>query len=218
MLALHAVRDPELHVVAQIIEAELVVGAVGDVGAVGRLAFLVVQVVHDHADVQAQELVEAAHPFRVALGQVIVDRDHVDALAGKRVEVARQRGDQRLAFAGFHFGDLALVQHHAANQLHVEMAHVEDAAAGLAHHREGFDQQIVQRCALRDLFFEFDGFRRRARYPTTARIAGSSSLMAATVRQHLFDFAFVLGSENLCQDLSTIMNGLSTGGGPQILF
>jgi hypothetical protein len=28
------------------------------------------------------------------------------------------------------------VQHHAADQLHVEMAHVEDAAAGLANHGE----------------------------------------------------------------------------------
>ena len=33
MSALHAVRDAELHVVAQVIEAELVVGAVGDVAA-----------------------------------------------------------------------------------------------------------------------------------------------------------------------------------------
>ena len=74
----------------------------------------------------------------------------MDALAGERVEVARQRGDQRFAFAGFHFGDFALVQHHAADQLHVEMAHVEDPAAGFAHDREGFDQEVVERGALGD--------------------------------------------------------------------
>ena len=34
--ALHAVFDAEREVVAQVVEAELVVGAVGDVGAVGR--------------------------------------------------------------------------------------------------------------------------------------------------------------------------------------
>ena len=107
---------------------------------------------------QAEELVEAAHPLRVALGQVVVDRDDVDALAVERVQVAGQGGDQRLAFAGLHFGDLAVVQHHAADQLDVEMAHVEDAAAGLADHGEGFDQKVVERGALGDSLFEFDGF------------------------------------------------------------
>jgi len=40
---LHAI----LHVVAQIVEAELVVGAVGDVAVVGLLALLVVEAMHD---------------------------------------------------------------------------------------------------------------------------------------------------------------------------
>ena len=37
------------------------------------------------------------HPLHVAPGQVVVDRDQVDALAGERVQVERQRGHQRLA-------------------------------------------------------------------------------------------------------------------------
>src|SRR5262249_59272522 len=45
---LHAIFVPELHVVAQVIEAELVVGAVGDVGVVGFLTFLIVEIVNDH--------------------------------------------------------------------------------------------------------------------------------------------------------------------------
>ena len=112
----------------------------------------------DHADLQAEELVEAAHPLRVAAGQVVVDGDDVDALAFQRVEVGRQRGDEGLAFTGLHFGDFAVVQHHAADQLNVEMAHVEDAAAGFADHREGFDQKVVERCALGDSLFEFNSF------------------------------------------------------------
>ena len=35
------------HVVAQIVEAELVVGAIGDVGAIGGLALVIVQAMHD---------------------------------------------------------------------------------------------------------------------------------------------------------------------------
>ena len=41
--------------------------------------------VRDHANGQTQELVQLAHPFSVALGEVIVDGDDVDALAGKCV-------------------------------------------------------------------------------------------------------------------------------------
>jgi hypothetical protein len=47
--ALHEVREIELHVVAQIVEAELVVGAVGDVAPYATCA-RVVQVVLDDAD------------------------------------------------------------------------------------------------------------------------------------------------------------------------
>ena len=107
----------------------------------------VVQVVHDHADRHAEEFVDLPHPIGVAPGQIVVHRDDMHALAGERVEIDRQRGDQRLAFAGLHFGDLALVQDHAADQLHVEMALAERAPAGLAHDRERFRQQIVQRFA-----------------------------------------------------------------------
>jgi hypothetical protein len=36
------------------------------------------------------------------------------------------------------------VLYHAADQLHVEMTHVEHTAAGLAHHGEGFYQDFIQ--------------------------------------------------------------------------
>ena len=65
--ALHAVLEIELHVVAQVVEAELVVGAVGDVSCVGFAPFLIVQVVHDHADRQPEEACKAcpSTPSRV---------------------------------------------------------------------------------------------------------------------------------------------------------
>ena len=143
--ALHVVREVELHVVAQVVEAELVVGAVGDVARVGDLAFLVVQVVLDDADRHAEEAVDAAHPLRVAAGQVVVDRDDVDALALERVEVGRQRRDERLALAGLHLGDLAAMEDDAADELDVEVPHVQHAAAGLANDGEGFGEQVVER-------------------------------------------------------------------------
>jgi hypothetical protein len=54
------------HIVAQIVEAEFVVGAIGDVGGVGLPALVVVEAMHDHADAHAEEAVDLAHPFGIA--------------------------------------------------------------------------------------------------------------------------------------------------------
>ena len=103
MPALHAIPDVELHVVAQVVEAELVIGAVGHVRGVCGTALFIVQIVNDHADRQPEEAIEPAHPFRVALGQVVIHGNHVHAAAAERIEVNGKRGDQRFAFAGLHF-------------------------------------------------------------------------------------------------------------------
>ena len=104
----------------------------------------------DDADGHAEEAVDPAHPLRVAAGEVVVDGDDVDALAVEGVEVGGQRGDQRLAFAGLHLGDLAAVEDDAADELHVEVPHVQHAASGLADDGEGLGQQVVERLALGD--------------------------------------------------------------------
>ena len=152
---LHAV----LHVVAQIVEAELVVGAVGDVAVVGGLALLVVEAVHDHAGLQAEEAVNLAHPFGVALGEIVVDGDDMDAAAGQRIEIDRERRDQGLALAGLHLGNLAFVQDHAADQLHVEVALADGALGRLADGGERRHQEVVERLALGELLLEGLGAR-----------------------------------------------------------
>jgi len=78
----------------------------------------------------------------------------VHALAGERIQVHRQGPDQGLALAGAHFGDLAVVQDHAADQLDVVVAHAEHALRGLAHHRESLRQQGVEAFALLDARLE----------------------------------------------------------------
>ena len=99
---------------------------------------------------EAQELVDLAHPGGVALGQVVVDRNHVHALVLERVEVDRQRRHQGLALAGRHLGDLALVQHDAAHQLHVVVALAEGALRCFPRDGEGLDQQVLQGLAVLD--------------------------------------------------------------------
>ena len=48
----------------------------------------------------------------------------MDALAGQCIEEHGQRRHEGLAFARGHFGDLAFVEHHAAEELHVVVDHV----------------------------------------------------------------------------------------------
>ena len=143
--ALHAILDLKLHVVAQVVEAKLVICPIGDVGRVGGSPLIVVEVVDDYADRETEELVYFAHPLGVALGQIIVHRDHMHSVSGERVEIAAEGRHQRFALTGFHLGDLALVQHHGADQLHVKVAHLHGTPAGLAHHRKCFRKQTFQR-------------------------------------------------------------------------
>ena len=63
------------------------------------------------------------------------------------VEVRRQRGHERLAFAGDHFGDVAFVQDHAAHELHVVVPQADEPPARLAANGEGLDQDVVERFA-----------------------------------------------------------------------
>ncbi len=155
--ALHHLRHVVFHVVAQIVEAEFVVRPIGDVGGISRAPLLVVEPVHDHADGEAEELVDLAHPLGVAPGEIVVDRHDMHAEAGEGVEIDGQRRDQRLAFAGFHFRNRALVQHHAADQLDVEMALLQRPLGGLADGGEGGREDVVERLALFEELTEFVG-------------------------------------------------------------
>ena len=159
MPALDHVLQPIFHIVAQIIEAELVVGAVGHIGVIGDLALLVVEAMHDHADLKAEKIVDLPHPFGVAPGEVVIDRHHMHAATGESVEVDRQRGHQGLAFAGLHLRDPAFMQNHAADELHVEMPLPESAFGGFAAGGEGRYQDIVERSAVGHLLLE--NFRAR---------------------------------------------------------
>ena len=106
MAALHLFFQAAGHaVVAQIIEAKLGVRAVGDVAGILGAAFGGRLIVQNAADGQAEKPINRAHPFAVAGGEVIIDRDDVHAASAEGIEINGQRGDQRLAFAGGHFRD-----------------------------------------------------------------------------------------------------------------
>ena len=129
----------------RVLEAELVVGPVHDVGPV-RLALLARRLPRNHHPHRhAEEPVDLPHPVGVAAGEVVVEGDDVDAVPAEGVQVGGQGRHQGLPLAGAHLRDPALVEHEAADELHVEMAHLERAPPGLAHDRERFGDQGVER-------------------------------------------------------------------------
>ena len=164
-LALNAVVAAGRHVVAQVIEAELVVCAVGDVGGVGflarggahmleaALAVLVKGVVDERAPVlerahaHAERVVHRAHPVGVAPREVVVDGHDVNAAPRQRVEIGGQRGDERLALARLHLRYLALMQNDAADELDIVVALPKRALGGFADGGERPRQQRVQALA-----------------------------------------------------------------------
>ena len=155
--ALDPVFQAERHVVAQVVEAVFVVGAVGDVAGVGLAFFRLRLLGVDHAHAQAQEFVQRAHPVGVPRGQVVVDRDHVHALAGQGVQVGRQGGGQGFTLTGAHLRDAPFVQRDAAHQLDVEVAHAHHPGGRLADHRERFRQYLVKGLAVGERGLQLGG-------------------------------------------------------------
>ena len=156
--ALDLVFFIQRHVVAQIVEAKLVVGAIGNVGQIRLPPLIGGHIVDDQTDLQAHEAIDLAHPLRVSLGKIVVDGDDVHALALEGVEVGGQNGDQGFALAGLHLGNAALVQNDAADELDPVRPHAQNAPRGLPHGGKRLGQKIVQRLAVCKPLFEFNGF------------------------------------------------------------
>ena len=159
--ALDVVLQLELHVVAEVVEAELVVRAVGDVGRVRRpfCSGVVALSGEDLAVGEPEEVVDSTHPVGIATREVVVDGDDVHAFAGQRVQVDRAGRDKGFALTRLHLGDHAAVQHHAADKLDVEVTHIEHAPARFTHHAEGFGEQVIERLTVVDALLEVGGAR-----------------------------------------------------------
>ena len=84
----------------------------------------------------------------------------------------------RIAFTGAHFRDGAFVQHHAADQLHVEMTLTDRAFGRFAHRGESRNQQVVElapaaSCARNS------SVRARKASSDSGMICGSNALIAS---------------------------------------
>ena len=113
-------------VVAQVVESELAVRAVGNVAEVLGAAQLRRLVVLNRADGKAQKGVELSHPLGVAASQIVVDRHDMNSASRERVQIHRQSRHESLAFAGGHLRDSPAMEHQSADELDVEMHHPPD--------------------------------------------------------------------------------------------
>ena len=125
VLALYEVAWTDGHVVAEVVEAELVVCTEGYVGLVCLASVLRVRTVLVYTvDAQSVELIERSHPLRVTLSQIVVDSHHVNTVAGERVKEYRECGDEGLTLTGSHLGNLSLMEDNATEELNVVVYHL----------------------------------------------------------------------------------------------
>ena len=122
---LHQILGIRCHIVAQVVETELVVRSERNVGQIGTTAGVAVGLMLvDTVHTQTVEHVERPHPLGVTLGQIVIDRHHMHAVSGQGIQEHRQGCHQCFTLSGRHLGNLALVQHDTTEKLHVVVYHI----------------------------------------------------------------------------------------------
>src|SRR3989344_6586335 len=66
------------------------------------------------------------------------------------IQIRGECRDQRLALAGLHFGDAAVMHHDAADKLYVKVPELEAPAGRLAHGCKSLGQNILEALPRRD--------------------------------------------------------------------
>ena len=200
----HFVFQRKGQVIAQVVKAELVVCRVGDIAVVGLAFFVLRLATPGYPNRQAKEFVDRAHPVSIALREVLVDCYDMHAVAADRIEIGRQGCDERLAFTGAHLGDVAALQHHATNQLHVERAQTQRAPACFPGYGECLGQEVIQGFTARGALLEFIGLGAQRRIV--------ESLQAFLERVDLVDGSAVLAQQSLVAAAENLGEKLGHGG------
>ncbi len=138
-------HPPHQQAISQKVEAEFLSGAISDVAGV-RLApqgLRHLRLDDSHRD--AQGFVQGPHPFGIATRQIVVHRGQVGAFTFQRRQIHGQGGRERLTLAGLHLGNRPVVHGGAAQDLHVEVTHVERPPAGFSHQGVRLGQNAFHR-------------------------------------------------------------------------
>ena len=92
------------------------------------------------------------------------------------------------------------MQHHAADELNIKVAHLQGPLAGLAHGGEGLGQQVIQRLALAQTLAELVGLGLQCGVVELFKLGldGIDLLDGAT---KAFEQPVIATAENLCEKL-----------------
>ena len=175
---MHQFGDVPDQVIAQVIEARLLRRHVGHIRAIGLLPVRTRHALLHERHGEPEPLIDRRHPLGVAPRQVVVEGEDVDAAAGQRVERRRHHRRQRLALAGLHLGDRALVHGESGDDLLVEGPHAEEVARQLASQREELGSQRRQRLAGRRGVAHAPGASAQLRHASGCAISAPSAPIA----------------------------------------
>ena len=125
MSALYEVHRAGSHIIAQVVEAKLVIRTKCNIARICtatliRVWFVFVDTIHG----QAMEHIERTHPLRVTFSQVVVHCHHVYALVGHSIEEDWQGSHKGFTLTRSHLGYLAFVEYDTTNELHIIVHHV----------------------------------------------------------------------------------------------
>ena len=157
MSALYQIQRRGCHVIAQVVETELIIRSESDIAGISlttlvRIRFVLV----DTIDRQTEEHIDRTVPFRVTFGEVVVHRHHMDTLVRQRVQINRQRSHEGLTFTGCHLGYLTLMQNNTTEQLHVVMDHIPFDLISSRHPVVLINSDILRTWYLVTLFLRHD--------------------------------------------------------------
>ena len=79
------VLEPHLHIVAEVIKAELVIGTVGYIAVIFYTAGIVFHIGKNNADTYTQIRINGSHPIGIPFCKVIVYRYNMNTLPCKAV-------------------------------------------------------------------------------------------------------------------------------------
>ena len=89
-----------------------------------------------------------SHPLRIALCQIVIDRNDLYAFSCQGIQVCGTGRYQRLTFTGTHLSDTSLMKHNTADQLYREMLHIERSLCSFPNGGKCLRQKVIQRLTL----------------------------------------------------------------------
>ena len=146
------------HVVAEVIEAELVIGSVGNVAEVSLAALVVGESVEDTADCESEPAEHLAHFLSLSLCEVVIDGNNVNALACESVEVRGNARNESFTFTGLHLGDTSLMKNDSTNYLDGVGLLLENTPSRLSYGSKSLGENVVESLACLEPVLEFLSF------------------------------------------------------------